>query len=173
MQRVDVVGYQSCTSTLLTPMTRNKEKGWLESKLQDQEFQRLLAREDFVEDFLSEVHRVMTEKKVTRAELARRMNCRPANITQLFRRTRNLTAAMMVDIAFHLGVRVHAVVERGLPKKRRASLIEKVVSAGLVNGAELTNCTLPRCSQCGEIFGMGGCACVHGDTLPDGINLGC
>ena len=95
-------------------MTRDKEKGWLESKRQDQEFQRLRAREDFIEDFLSEIHRLMTEKKITCADLADRMRCRPANITQLFRRTRDLTAATMVDLAFHLGVCVHAVVERGL-----------------------------------------------------------
>lgn len=96
-----------------------KEKGWLESNLEDPEFQRLLAREDFIEDFLNEIDRLMTEKKMKRAELARRMDCRPSHVTQLFRRTRNLTAATMVDLAFHLGVRVRVVVERGLQRERQ------------------------------------------------------
>lgn len=94
-----------------------KQKGWLESNLEDQEFQRLLAREDFIEDFLNEIDRLMTEKRMTRAELARRMDCRPSHVTQLFRRTRNLTAASMVDLAFHLGVRLRVVVERGLQRE--------------------------------------------------------
>ena len=97
-----------------------KQKGWLESNLEDQEFQRLLAREDFIEDFLNEIDRLMTEKRMTRAELARRMDCRPSHVTQLFRRTRNLTAASMVDLAFHLGVRLRVVVERGLQRERPA-----------------------------------------------------
>ena len=93
-------------------MTKDQDKGWLESRLEDQNFQRLLAREDFIEDFLSEVTRVMEHQQITRADLARRMGCRPSNVTQMFRRTRNLTAASMVDLAFHLKLQLRLVVER-------------------------------------------------------------
>lgn len=85
-------------------MITSKNSGWLASRVGNEDFERLLAREDFVEDFLSAVEEAMAGQRVTRAELARRMKCAPANVSQLFRRTRNLTAATMVDIAFHLGL---------------------------------------------------------------------
>lgn len=78
------------------------KSGWLAGKKNDPEFQRLCAREDFIENFLTRVELEMKQRKISRAELARRMLCKPSNITQMFRRTRNLTAASMVDIAFHL-----------------------------------------------------------------------
>lgn len=88
------------------------KQGWLESKATDTEFQRLLAREDFIEDFLHAVEQRMAEKGISRADLARLMDCRPANITQLFRRTSNLTASTMVDLAFHLGARLQLRVDK-------------------------------------------------------------
>ncbi len=89
-----------------------EHKGWLEGKLEDPNFERLVARENFIEYFLTEIDRIMREQKITRAELARRMNCRPANVTQLFRRTRNLTATSMVDLAFHLNLKLRLLVEQ-------------------------------------------------------------
>lgn len=80
------------------------KRGWLSDKIRDPEFQRLCAREDLIEDFLSAVEAAMLKKKITRADLARRLKCSPQNVTQLFRRTSNLTAATMADIAFHLGL---------------------------------------------------------------------
>jgi transcriptional regulator with XRE-family HTH domain len=93
-------------------VSKTQVKGWLEGKLEDPNFQRLLAREDFIEYFLTEIERTMREQKVTRAELARRMDCRPSNVTQLLRRTRNLTAASMVDLAFHLNLKLRVLIER-------------------------------------------------------------
>lgn len=88
---------------------KNKAGGWLEKDLQDPEFQRLCQREDFIESFLDYIEAEMKRLNITRAELARRMECRPSNITQMFRRTRNLTAATMVDIAFHLNLQMKLV----------------------------------------------------------------
>ena len=81
---------------------KTERRGWLEDQLNDSEFQRLCAREDFIEDFLTYIENEMKKSNVSRTELARRMGCKPANVTQMFRRTRNLTAATMVDIAFYL-----------------------------------------------------------------------
>ena len=88
--------------------------GWLQSRLENPEFRRYLAREEFVEGFLNSVNQVMEQKKVSRAELARRMECKPANVTQIMRRNRNLTASTMVDIAFHLGLQLELSVRREL-----------------------------------------------------------
>lgn len=95
-------------------MEKMKNQGWLERMTDDPEFQRLLAREDFIEDFLSEVERLMTEKGMTREDLARLMRCSTSNISQLFRRSRDLTASTMVDLAFHLGVHLQLIVKSGV-----------------------------------------------------------
>lgn len=87
-------------------MTKKGSPGWLADKRDDPEFQRLCAREDFIEDFLTHVELEMKRQGISRAELARRMECKASNITQMFRRTRNLTAASMVDVAFHLNIRI-------------------------------------------------------------------
>lgn len=92
-------------------MTNKRRAGWLADKEDDPEFMKLCAREDFIEEFLTVVEDAMKRSNVTRAELARRMNCEKSNITQMFHRTRNLTAATMVDIAFHLDLRLSLVFE--------------------------------------------------------------
>jgi ribosome-binding protein aMBF1 (putative translation factor) len=87
-------------------MSNNETKGWLASNMEDPEFRRLLEREEIIEDFLNHVDEEMKKQGVSRSELARRMDCKPANITQIMRRTRNLTVATMVDIAFFLGLKL-------------------------------------------------------------------
>ncbi len=79
-----------------------KRIDWLSKELQDEEFQRVYAREELVEGFLEEVLEFMEQENISRSELAERMGCSRANITQLLRRTRNLTAETMSDIAFYL-----------------------------------------------------------------------
>lgn len=93
-------------------MNELQEKGWLEDKAEDPEFQCLRAREDFIEDFLTQVEQLMRMQGITRIELARRMGWRPFHITQLFRRTRSLTAAAMSDLIFHLGARLQHHVKQ-------------------------------------------------------------
>jgi len=91
-------------------MNSSKREGWLQRNLQDPEFKRYLAREDLIEHFLNAIDSEMSRRGVSRAELARRMGCRPSNVTQILRRTRNLTVATMVDIAFHLDLRLELVI---------------------------------------------------------------
>lgn len=83
---------------------KQKGKGWVRSRLESPEFQRLLAREDYIEDFLDRIRDEMARQGVTKKDLADRMQCSPANVTQVMGRTRNLTASTMVDLAFHLGL---------------------------------------------------------------------
>ena len=94
-------------------LAKNTKGDWLAKDLGDPEFQRLLAREEFIEEFLNHVDSKMKREGVTRAELARRMNCKASNVTQMFRRTRNLTASTMVDIAFHLELKLRLIFDGG------------------------------------------------------------
>jgi ribosome-binding protein aMBF1 (putative translation factor) len=86
--------------------TTKKSKGWLEQNLEDEEFRRLLEHEKFIEKYLNVIDEEMRNLGLPRAELARRMGCKPSNITQIMRRIRNLNTATMVDIAFFLGLKL-------------------------------------------------------------------
>lgn len=90
--------------------TKNEPSGWLDGKTGDPEFRRLYAREEAIEAFLSRVDQEMERLGITRTEMARRMGCSPANVTQVMRRTANLTAATMVDLAGALGQAVAFVL---------------------------------------------------------------
>jgi transcriptional regulator with XRE-family HTH domain len=57
-------------------------------------------------DFAEEVGRLMEEKKVSRAELARRLGTSPAYVTKILHWTANLTLASMSKIALAFGSRV-------------------------------------------------------------------
>jgi plasmid maintenance system antidote protein VapI len=87
--------------------TKDQDKqGWLQSNLQDPKFQRLYQREDLIEDFLGGIEEELERQGLSRKDLAERLGCRPANVTQIMRRTRNLTANTIVDIAFALGLKL-------------------------------------------------------------------
>jgi transcriptional regulator with XRE-family HTH domain len=104
--------------------------GWLDEKMEDASFRRLYEREKVIESFLNRIQQVMDRQSVTRAELARRMECSAANITQLMRRTTNLTVATMVDLAFSLDQKVTLSI---MPKSVNACLF------GWHNGLAMNN----------------------------------
>lgn len=88
-----------------------ESSGWLADKQNDPEFQRLCAREGLIEDFLTRVELEMAQQGINRKELARRMACAPSDITQMFQRTKELTAVTMIDVAFHLKLQVKLLFE--------------------------------------------------------------
>lgn len=57
-------------------------------------------------DFVEEVERMMEERGVTRAELARRLDASPAYVTQFFRALFNPTLLTLAKIALALDARV-------------------------------------------------------------------
>ena len=60
-------------------------------------------------DFTEDLCRVMAEKDVSRAELARRIGTSPAYVTKILRGTSNFTLSSMVRVAMALGcdLRIH------------------------------------------------------------------
>jgi transcriptional regulator with XRE-family HTH domain len=52
------------------------------------------------------INKMMKERKVTRAELARRMKVSRSEVTQMLQSSRNLTVAKMVQIADAIGCRL-------------------------------------------------------------------
>jgi len=87
-------------------------KSSLSERLKNPEFLKLLEREEFIESFLDMVEEEMESQGVSQRKLAKRLGCGPANLSRILRRERNMTANTMVDIAFHLGLRIRLTKQR-------------------------------------------------------------
>ena len=72
-------------------------------------------------DFVEEVERMMEERGVSRAELARRLDASPAYVTQMFKALFNPTLLTLAKIALAFDARVELkLVPRDAPSGKRA-----------------------------------------------------
>ena len=62
----------------------------------------IYAVEEFIADSQYCIQKVMNEKKVSRSELARRLGCSPANITQMLSEDSNLRLDTVAKIFYAL-----------------------------------------------------------------------
>ena len=75
-------------------------------------------------DFVEEVERMMEERGVSRAELARRLDASPAYVTQMFRALFNPTLLTLTKIALAYDARVELkLVPRDAPSGKRAATV--------------------------------------------------
>ena len=75
-------------------------------------------------DFVEEVERMMEERGVNRAELARRLDASPAYVTQMFKALFNPTLLTLAKIALAFDARVELkLVPRDAPSGRRAAAV--------------------------------------------------
>lgn len=84
-----------------------QHKTWLQKRMDSPAFLKALSREAFIEEFLGRIEEEMQRAGVSRVELAGRMGCRPSNVTRILKRSTNLTAETMVDLAAALGLRLY------------------------------------------------------------------
>lgn len=89
-----------------------KKSDWLEERLADPDFRRYLEREEVVESFLERIEEEMKHRKMSKKKLADALGCGLSNLSQIMRRERNMTVGTMVDIAFHLGLRLKLDLRR-------------------------------------------------------------
>ncbi|RJX29941.1 MAG: XRE family transcriptional regulator [Desulfarculus sp.] len=68
----------------------------------DQEYERLLAQEDFIMEVTERVCELMRSKNITRAELANRLGKSKGFVSQLLGGGRNLTLRTLADVLFAL-----------------------------------------------------------------------
>jgi transcriptional regulator with XRE-family HTH domain len=72
-------------------------------------------------DFVEEVERMMEERGVSRAELARRLDASPAYVTQMFKALFNPTLLTLAKVALALNARVKlTLIPEGTPAGKRA-----------------------------------------------------
>ncbi len=89
------------------------------------------AIESFMVDVQVYLNEIMDDKKISRAELARRMGVSRARVSQLFSDDSNMTVRMLARAAFHLGEnpRVESEATRILRDERRARREKAAVQA--------------------------------------------
>ncbi|MBL8635462.1 MAG: XRE family transcriptional regulator [Myxococcales bacterium] len=123
---------------------QDAKKGWLTAKLENWEFRRSYERELAAELFLTQVEQVLTEQKLSKTELAKRMKCSLANVSRAMRKSTNMTVATMVDMSLALNLRLK--IE-----------LEPMVSGAVVTASEtikVTPCGFPQATvmMSAEVF---------------------
>jgi transcriptional regulator with XRE-family HTH domain len=77
----------------------------VKSSLEDPSIRQLFEREWLADEIVVSIESMMKEKGITRAELAKRLKCKPPNVTQLLRKGTNLKLGSMVDLALAMDCR--------------------------------------------------------------------
>jgi transcriptional regulator with XRE-family HTH domain len=83
-------------------MTNQDEKDLVAQSLEDPKTRREMEYEWFVDETIVKIERVMEEMGISRTELATKLQCSPANVTQLLRHGSNLTLKTLMDLALAL-----------------------------------------------------------------------
>jgi transcriptional regulator with XRE-family HTH domain len=92
-------------------------------------------REFAAEDFATDVEAALEKLGMSRADLARRLDCTPAFVTKALRRTSNLTVATMTDIAAAVGIeelRLRVPNSPGHVKPRDQKKSSGLIAGGLI-----------------------------------------
>lgn len=82
----------------ITIKSKTNKKRSKTKALQSKEYRYKAEDRKLFSSFITQINNAMKAKNVTRAELARRMNCNRAHITQIFRPKSNLTIKTMAQI---------------------------------------------------------------------------
>jgi transcriptional regulator with XRE-family HTH domain len=79
-------------------------------KRRDPDAKRLLREEELILQTNETIHATMKRRKITKAELAKRMGKTPAYVTQILAENRNLTLRTIADIALALDLRPSVIL---------------------------------------------------------------
>jgi transcriptional regulator with XRE-family HTH domain len=92
---------------------------YLKNRMKDPEFKRLVCQERLIADAQEEISRLLEEKNVSKAELAKRLNKSKSFVTQLLNSGRNLTLRTIADVFTALGS--EAIVKEKEKEVQKAS----------------------------------------------------
>lgn len=121
-----------------------KEKTVYEKYLENENFERIMAQEDFIMEVTENFCRVLNEEHMSRSRLANLMGKTKGFISQVLNGGRNLTLRSLADIAFALGytVSISLVKKRHKIKTDNSSFVldwnkdRKKISASILNQAD-------------------------------------
>lgn len=92
----------------MTTESNDTKQDLFTSSMEDRAVRAAFEREWLADEIVVALEQKMREMNVNRSELARRLECSPANVTKLFRRSTNLTLGSLVDVALALNHRFRA-----------------------------------------------------------------
>jgi transcriptional regulator with XRE-family HTH domain len=95
-------------------------------------------------EFAEEVGRLMAARKMSRADLARRLGTSPAYVTRILRWTANLTLESMAKIALALDARVSlGIVANDAPQRARRTPVRIPTARRVESPHEFVVCDKP------------------------------
>jgi len=95
-------------------------------------------------EFAEEVGRLMEAKKMSRADLARKLGTSPAYVTRILRWTANLTLESMAKIALALDARVSfGIVAKDAPQRARRAPVRTPTARRAESPHEFVVCDKP------------------------------
>ena len=80
--------------------------GFLSSILGDKEGKRLYLYEEVIEPFLNRIDEEMKNRRISRHELAEKMGCDVSDINRMMDRSIDIYVQTMVNMVFHVGLKV-------------------------------------------------------------------
>jgi transcriptional regulator with XRE-family HTH domain len=86
-------------------MNNKKEKDLIAESLENDEVRRAVEYEWFADETILQIEQKMDDLSMSRADLAARLKCSPANVSQLLRRGSNLTLKTLMELALAMGHR--------------------------------------------------------------------
>jgi transcriptional regulator with XRE-family HTH domain len=98
--------------------------------LEDPEFRKMLSVESLVAEASETIARLMAERNVSKADLARRLNKSRSWVTQLLSGSANMTVRTLAEVAYALDAEVTLRAERpawAKQEKTRGSESERVI----------------------------------------------
>jgi transcriptional regulator with XRE-family HTH domain len=134
-----------------------KEKTVYEKYLENENFERIMAQEDFIMEVTESFCKVLNEENISRSRLAKLMGKTKGFISQVLKGGRNLTLRSLVDLSFALGytVSISLVKKEHKVKTDTSSFVldwnnaRKKIPASIANKADdYADCyhTIPRCA---------------------------
>jgi transcriptional regulator with XRE-family HTH domain len=95
-----------------------RKMGWLEANTKDPTFRSLLNEEDLVLEVTEKLYWMMQRAKLTKAQLAARLQRSPAFVTQILNGDRNMTLRTVADVARACGFTIKLRAKSGLVEGR-------------------------------------------------------
>jgi transcriptional regulator with XRE-family HTH domain len=114
-------------------MKRKPEKTLMDQYLEDPEFAKLMAQGDLIMEVTETLCELLEEEKVSRKELAERLNKTKGFVSQLLNGGRNLTLRTVADILHVLGYKVSLNPQKEEKQRRNTKIIEFPIQTQTIN----------------------------------------
>jgi transcriptional regulator with XRE-family HTH domain len=128
-------------------MTRKND---YQELMKDPSFRKLLAIESLVTEAAELIGRLMAEKKVSKAALAKRLNRSRAWVTQLLSGKTNMTIRTLAELAYALEAEVKLDAQPAAPGNASQDLIRPGISIRLLDAQPIDSSPRRRAQYVGQ-----------------------